>query len=539
MSTRRGANTAAANNTTVSAAATAYVRATPRIVTTVAPFVACESSGEQPPAAPVSRIVSSSSPLPRHVQARPTLGQQQPLPPQPPAATAPTFPAIATLETGVVVSGQPLSAESSPLNGAVDLPSAEDRAAAVVAEALKSDPAVGESWANASFRSRADRAKTNYDTLLRDLAARSSRVRKHVAGTYRYLRRLVDRHERRALETLTRETRQQEKLLLDRARLDYAIEGKWVIERGLNQELHTLRVSSSNAALAAVPTTIDERCRQLVQQKDRLRVAMLNDLYFEINTLTAVRETVNARLLGAERAWDAEFPRDETTPLPCSMANSTGSEQNGRSGEQRQLSSPRRTRAEKDRMAVTLMRRILDDEDAASAVSVALERESSAAACLPAVHNTQQQQQQHHQSSPRAAAAVSAASRDSSHQPSSVDSYQSLLARLYATPRSCVICCNFLPGHRFLFAADCSHSHCADCVRRSCELLLVSQRRDFTRCSFHCMECRKPVTAFVEVVRCTANGERYTLRPRTDLPPAIARQTAAASTESSSLPSAR
>lgn len=404
-----------------------------------------------------------------------------------------------------------------------------DRATAIVADALKQG--TSETWAHASFRSRADRAKNNYDALLRNLAVRSSRIRKHVSGTYRHLRRIIERHEQRAMETLAHETKQQEKLLLDRARLDYAIESKWVIERGLNQELQTLRVSSGTAAAtAAVSATstagfsasLDQQCRDLVRQKDRLRVAMLKDLYFELNTLTAVRETVNARLTSVERSWNEDYPT-----VTCRVGR-------------------RKSRAEKDESALMLLRRVLEESCSqlqqqpqhqhrvyapptaatptptpTTTTTTTIVPDSSdwscAATATPSheafsqtnggsssiVGSFVDQRPQPPPPPPPPSSSSSFVLAGSAATPYDGNGYHSLLARLYSTPRTCVICCNFLPGHRFLFAADCSHSHCVDCLRRACSV----------NGSAVCMECRKPITSFVELVRCTANGERYTFRP--------------------------
>lgn len=360
---------------------------------------------------------------------------------------------------GSVMSSSDLLSTTVQTNNAVSDGSTAnvERAAAVVAEALSKD--TSETWAHAAFRSRADRARSNYDVLLRGLKERSARVRKHVCGSYRYLRRMIERHEQRAMETLEQETKQQEKLILDRARLDYAIESKWVIERGLNQELRTLRVSSSSPSLSTTASSAGSgmivECREIVRQKDRLRVAMLKDLYFELNTLTAVRETVNARLASIEKGWKLERPPSKSL---C------------------------RNRMHKERKAVSLLRKILEDVCNAAGIDAAEKP-------LPCV-------------GPAA---------------SLTNGYQTLLYMLHETPRTCLICSNFLPGHRFLFSSSCSHSHCVDCVKRGMDL---SRDKEFA-----CMECRKPVSSFVEIVSCVGSAELYTLRPLQAVPPTSAAAT--------------
>lgn len=344
------------------------------------------------------------------------------------------------LSGGATIDNTP--APPQPADASTDV----ERAAAVVAEVLNKD--TSETWAHAAFRSRADRARSNYDAVLRGLREQSGRVRKQVCGTYRYLRRMIERHEQRAMETLEQETKQQEKLILDRARLDYAIESKWVIERGLNQELRTLRVSTSSPTLtpsvSSAGSNMIVECRQIVRQKDRLRVAMLRDLYFEINTLTAVRETVNARLASIERGW-----KMDCSPLAPSRSVCGNS-----------------SRVHKERKALTLLRKILDE----------------------------------------AGSNVEGANKTLSYSAPSLNyNYQTLLYMLHETPRTCLICSTFLPGHRFLFSSCCSHSHCVDCIKRAVDL---SGNKEYA-----CMECRKNVSSFVEIVACSGSGELFTLRP--------------------------
>lgn len=70
------------------------------------------------------------------------------------------------------------------------------------------------------------------------------------------------------------------------------------------------------------------------------------------------------------------------------------------------------------------------------------------------------------------------------------------LERMYHSMRQCEVCDEIAPESEFVFQVNCTHSHCAACVKRYYRATGKSR----------CMTCRTPVCQYIALKRC---GERY------------------------------